>query len=1323
MNELNPLLTSDDYREHTEFWTERLELIEEDFRLRQNWQSYALPSDGAQLVVDLAVAKRASDLINELGRGKDTGVFVVVLAAVFHVLHVYSGAETLCADSPYLSSGDEQDGSVPLIFDYDGSLSVRAHLDRVRDLVAQSYTYQEFPLREFAAGTLDRNPPTSNVLVQSPGMHALIPVTVTGADYDLAINIDRDNGRLSVRLEGRKSVFSQQFLENFSRHLSRALAGLADLDAAIGTISLIDEAERHKLLEQWAWTRDEDRKLAANATVLDLFAEQVALAPEHSAIVTSEVEITYGDLDDKSTRLAQFLVSEFGVKGGDVIGVLSPRSELWVIALLGILKAGAVYLPLDPEYPEERLQFMMTDAEPRVLLIHSEYLSLVTELADTPMFALDLQLDELAPAPVSGRRASPDDVAYIIYTSGSTGQPKGVVLEHAGLANLVVHHVESFGFDATDRLTQFYAPSFDGSILEVFVALAAGGTLVMAPGEMIKDARQFSSYIAGQGVTTVNALPVYLAALDWENLPQVRRVISAGDQAKVETAQRLAQRLTYNNSYGPTEATVCAANYQVDPSITYGARIPVGRPLSNLAIYLLDDKLNLVPEGVVGEICISGIGLARGYLNRADLTAQAFVANPFAAGERLYRTGDLGVWLPDGNLELTGRKDTQVKVRGFRIELAEIEAQLLQPGEVNEAVVLVSEKQPGDKQLIAFVSGVAGLTGDTLRERLSATLPAYMVPANFVFLDRLPVNRNGKLDRRALAAMSLEPRARSAGYAPPENAVQETLVRIWSEVLGRDAVGIHDDFFELGGDSILVIQAVSSAHEAGLQHSTQQVFEHHTIAALANVVVDVQSAQQVRAEQGTLSGPLPLTPIQRWFFERNLQSRNHYNQSVMLEVPALVAPAVLEKALHLLIQHHDALRLRFVETGGVWEQFYAATEESSVFAVTDLSELPAASQDAAIKSEAARLQASLDLSHGPILRAQLFQGGAARPARFLVIIHHLAVDGVSWRILLEDFDAACRALQAGARAQFPPKTTSFRDWAMRLKELSESNSGNQDYWLNATRRQSSRVLLDYEAGPEANTVASQASATVALSEEATRNLLQEAPQAFNTHINDLLLTALLLTFQEWTGNAPLLVDLEGHGREDLIDGVDVSRTVGWFTSVYPLLLAAEPGAALTDTLKSVKEQIRAVPSRGIEYGIARYLSASQEYVEKLKSQPAAELVFNYLGQVDRLAGAEGDTKPLLDWESPEHAPDDPRSHVLEIEGVVLGSCLRLAWKYSRNLHARATIEQLANRYAAILQSLVDQCTNDQPGGFTPSDFPAARLDQETLNALIARIRG
>jgi amino acid adenylation domain-containing protein/non-ribosomal peptide synthase protein (TIGR01720 family) len=1316
MNELNTLLTSEEYSEHADFWERTLSLIEGDFRLRQPWQSYALPADEAGPIVhELTLDEQATGLLNELGRGKDEGVFVIITAFIFHVLRIYTGAKTIFADSPSFRTNAEQPGgSVPLVFEYDASLPLRAYLDRVRDLVAQCYTYQNFPVHEFAESHLNRCLPTTNVLIQLPGIHEPLP---DNGSYDLIISIDRGRN-MTIRLAGRASVLSAQFLDNFGRHLSNAVAGAGRLDLPIGSISVIDEAERNKLLESLAWTRGE---VQSSATVLDLFRERSASAPQRTAIAGSEVNVTYAELDDKSSRLAQFLISEHGVQRGDVIGVLAPRSELWVIALLGILKAGAVYLPLDPEYPEERIRFMMEDAGAKSLLLHSECLTIVTELMGTPMFALDLQLETLAPAAELSSRVAPEDAAYIIYTSGSTGHPKGVLLEHAGLVNMAVHHVESFGFDETDRLTQFYSPCFDGSILEVFVAFLSGATLVIARPEVIKDPQQFSSYIAAQGITTVNAPPMYLDALDWENLPQVRRVISAGDQAKAETARRLAENRAYNNSYGPTEATVCAANYQVDNSISYGNRIPVGRPLSNMAIYLLDDELNLIPEGVVGEICISGVGLARGYLNRDELTAKSFVVNPFVPGERLYRTGDLGVWLPDGNLEVAGRKDSQVKVRGFRVELGEIESQLLQQSAVQEAVVVLREELPGSKRLVAFVSPAVMLSGETLREYLKARLPAFMIPSSFVLLDRMPVNRNGKVDRKALADRPLDEPGRSSGYAPPETTVQVTLARIWGEVLGRENIGIHDNFFELGGDSIMIIQIVSSAYQEGLKLSAQQFYEHPTIAGLSNFAV--AAVERLPAEQGELAGPAPLTPAQLWFFERPVKRRRHYNQSVLLEVPSSIAPEVFEQATSLLLQHHDALRLRFSESNGVWEQHYAEAETKSPFAVTDLRGVESAAQTAIIESESAELQGSLDLSTGPTLRVHLFKLGDDRPSRLIFIIHHLAVDGVSWRILLEDFYTACHSLQAGIPVQFPPKTASLRDWGLRLLEFSKTDPVDWSYWLNKARWTATRLPTDYEVAPEKNIVASQASVTIELSEQETHNLLQEAPRAFNTQINEMLLTALLLVFQEWTEQPRLLVALEGHGREDLFGESDISRTVGWFTSLYPLLLETTAAESPTETLKSVKEQLRAVPLRGAGYGIARYLSADHSYIEKLKSQPPAEVLFNYFGQIDHLLASGGDWKLLPETNGPEHAGDELRSHLLEIEGVVYHGCLRMHWKYSRNLHSLATIERLAGRYAEVLRSLVDHCTKAEARSFTPSDFPAARLDQKTLDALVTRIQG
>jgi non-ribosomal peptide synthase protein (TIGR01720 family) len=880
-----------------------------------------------------------------------------------------------------------------------------------------------------------------------------------------------------------------------------------------------------------------------------------------------------------------------------------------------------------------------------------------------------------------------------------------------------VQHVEGFGFDETDRLTQFYSPCFDGSMVEVFVSLLCGGTLVLTRPELIKDPREFSAYIAEQGVTTVNAPPAYLDTLDWENLPLVRRVISAGDQANPETARRLAASRTLNNSYGPTEATVCATNYRFDPSAPSGSRVPVGRPLGNVGVYLLDDELNLVPEGAVGEVCISGVGLAKSYLNLEELTARAFVANPYVPGERLYRTGDLGVWLPDGNLELIRRKDTQVKVRGYRVELGEIEARLLQHADVKEAVVVVREETAGGKRLVAFVSPAGTVSADALFEYLKAGLPAYMLPSSIVLTDRMPLNRNGKVDRKALAAMTLEEEGRSSAYAPPETPAQETLARIWGEVLGREKVGIHDNFFELGGDSIMIIQIVSNAHLKGIRLSAGQVFKHRTIAELSHVAATTAGRSQ--ADQGLLRGPAPLTPAQFWFFTQPVNNRNHYNQSVTLEVPDTIAPDIFRQALGLLVEHHDALRLRFSRRDGVWQQFYAELEPEVPFAVTDLAGLPHAAQDALMEAEAAELQGSLDIGRGPTLRAQLFKLGQERPSRLLFIIHHLAIDGVSWRILFEDLYAACRSLREGLPARFPLKTSSVRDWAARLLEFVESGPADRHYWLSEARRAAPRLPSDYEA---ANTVASQASVTVELSEQETHDLLQKAPRAFDTQINEMLLTALLLVFQEWSGQPRLLVALEGHGREDLFDELDISRTVGWFTSLYPLLLEPAAGDSPTETLKSVKEQVRAVPLRGAGYGIGRYLSADRAYVEELEAQPPAEVLFNYFGQIDHILAADMGWKLLPTSGGHEHAPDEPRSHLLEVEGIVHGRRLRLTWKYSRNRHAPATIGRLAARYAEVLRSLIERCAMTETRGFTPSDFPAARLDQKTLDALITRLQ-
>jgi amino acid adenylation domain-containing protein/non-ribosomal peptide synthase protein (TIGR01720 family) len=1309
MNELNTLITSEESQEHTEFWKKTLDSVGGDFRLRPNWRSYAAGArENAEheVVLDESTAL----FVEQSARGKDLGVFVIVLAGVSHLIRIYSGSHTILVDSPPLRLNGESGGyagAVPLVTEIEDDGTVRSHMNRVRAVVSDSYTYQDFPIERVATVLLrQKGRPSTNVLVRLPRMHA--PVAGTEF-YDLTIDIQRDAG-LRIRLQGRSGVFSFDYLRQFGRHLANLLSGYRQADLRLADVPVIDAAERAQLLSE-----NTGPSGTIGETALGMFRHRAEQAPGAIALAIGQKRLTYLQLDECSNRLAHFLRDEYGLKRGDVVGVLCDRSELWVIALLAILKAQGVYLPVDPEYPEERIRFMAEDASARVLLVHSQYLSRLTELYTTPMFALDFQLDTLeTPATAPDGEARLEDAAYIIYTSGSTGQPKGVVLEHRGLANMVWHHIKAFGIGSSDRLSQFYAPSFDSSLFEVFVALASGATLVMTSRETIKDPAQFSECIRAYGVTTLTAPPVFLSTLDRQKMGTVKRIVSAGDNARVEDALDFARSLAYYNSYGPTEASVCVTHYRVDAGVAYGSRIPIGRPIHNTYLLLLDESLRLVPKGCIGEICIGGASLARGYLNRADLTEAAFVVHPFEPGARLYRTGDLGVWLPDGNLELVGRRDTQVKIRGYRIELGEIEAVLSQHPEVNSAAVVAREDQPGDRRLVAYVSSAQSPTGAALREYLKHRLPEFMIPSVFVVLAEMPLTANGKIDRKSLPDPKNEA-GDASSYAPPENPMQERLARIWSEVLGVPGIGIHDNFFELGGDSILIILTVSRANKQGIRITPQQIFERQTVAALSEIALDTKD---VTADQAPVTGSAPLMPMQRWFFSQPLEERHHYNQSVMLGLPDDLDEGTLREAARSLIEHHDALRLRFVEQDGGWRQEHAPADEADEDVPFGAS---FADEEAEVQAKAAQLQASLNISEGPLLRIHLFRSARGRSSRLLFIVHHLVVDGVSWRILFEDFDTACRQLSQGQDVSLPPRTTSFQAWAHRLEEFAQTDFEGLGYWTADSLSHAARLPVDRAVPPERNTVSTAAEVTSLFDEEHTRSLLHEAPQAFNTHIDDILLTALLLAFREWTGDSRLLVDLEGHGREDLFEDMDLSRTVGWFTALYPVRLEADPKASQVDALKSVKEQLRAVPLHGLGYGLARYLRNDGKVRERLIANPPAEVLFNYLGQTDRILAAGTGWKPVLDFNSPEQSPGTRRSHLLEVTGIVFDGCLRMTWNYTAEIHDRSSIERLANRFSEILVSLIETCRSSPQRGFTPSDFPAARIDQKTLDALVAGI--
>ena len=752
--------------------------------------------------------------------------------------------------------------------------------------------------------------------------------------------------------------------------------------------------------------------------------------------------------------------------------------------------------------------------------------------------------------------------------------------------------------------------------------------------------------------------------------------------------------------------------------------VPIGRPIANTEAYILDERLRPLPIGVTGELYLGGAGLARGYLNQPAETAARFVPHPLTneANARLYRTGDLARYWPNGQIEFVGRADEQVKLRGFRIELGEIETVLRRHSGIDEAVVLAREDKPGFKRLVAYVVRKSRNTPTVvqLQEHVKEQLPEYMLPSVLVMLEQLPLTPNGKVDRRALPAPEEAASERGPAYAAPRTEIERALAAIWQDVLRVERVGIYDNFFAYGGDSILSIQIVARARQVGLQLTPKQLFQAQTIAELASVIPATRST--AHAEQGRAHGEVRLTPIQRWFFEQDLADRNHFNQSLLLRVPHELNVPLLRQAITHLLEHHDALRLRFTQQDGGWRQFYSASNGATLFTEIDLSGLDEEAQRLAIEAEASRSQRSLNLSEGPLLRVVLWKLGEGRANRLLIVAHHLVVDGVSWRILLEDLQCICEQLQRGEKVQLPLKTSSYKEWADRLHEYAQSQAVTAElpYWLTTTSHTAERLPVDVSGGINRKEFARHVS--VELDQADTEALLKELPVAYRTEINDALLTSLALAVRTWGGGRTLLLEFEGHGREEIDADVDVTRTVGWFTTHYPVRLSPGNEANRLTALLRIKEQLRSIPGGGIGYGLLRWMRHDDEITQQLREAARPEIKFNYLGQMDQSFNADSGFTMATESGGEAHGKDGSREHVLEITAGVLHGRLTIRVVYGEQLHRRETIERLAGLYVSELRALIHLCRTASASSYIPSDFPAAQLNQNELDKFLVALK-
>lgn len=1298
------------------------------------------------------IDRQIYERVKQLSRRQGCTPFMFLFAAYAAYLYRLTRQEDCVIGIP--TSGRSLEGSeslvgycvnlTPVRLSFDQHVSWGEHLARVKQELLDAYEHQDYP---FATLVKKLNPPRdasrSPIVSVTFNMDRHVPVPplyklegslltppLRYTKFDLSMNIIEVNGELLVDLDYNADLFDEATIERMLGHYQTLLQGvITQAESPLWSLPLLTETERQDLLS------------ARNATEMPYpldscyhhhFEVQAVRTPLALAVQAGTYRLTYQQLDERANRLAAFLLQQ-GATRGSLIAICMPRCPEMVVALLGILKTGGAFLPLDQAFPRERMAYMLQDAQARIVLTHSSLVQQIP-LEGCLGVCLDRDWPEIEPyscAPVQ-HEANGDDLAYLIYTSGSTGRPKGVLVPHRGLLNYLLWCVDAYGAARGRGAPVQSSIAADAIFPSLFAPLLVGKAVFLLPQEQPLEALQELLQTEG-GFSLMKITPSQLEVLT-QHLPEqdasgwVGTLVVGAEALRgdiLDFWQRNTQGTVVLNEYGPTETVVGCSIYHIPANQFVRGAVPIGLPIANTQFYVLDEWMQPVPVGVPGELYIGGIGVAWGYLHRPEQTASVFVPDPFSSqsGARLYKTGDLVRLLSDvqANIEFIGRKDQQVKIRGYRVELGEIEACLVEHPTVESAVVMAHERERNNRQLVAYIlpqpAALEIANPAVLKEYLQQRLPDYMVPAAYVFVECWPLTATGKIDLRALPTPERNNYKLTSLSVEPRNETELRLVQIWRQVLGVPQIGIYDNFFASGGDSILAFQISSRAAEAGLLLSAKDLFIHQTIAELAAVASTAGSALPSIAEQGQVSGTVLLTPIQHWFLSQELLDPQYYNQAVLLEVRHPLNLAHLTRAANEVIKHHDVLRSLFLHTESGWQQVIAEYKEQGEIHCIDLADLSSTDLPRAIEVAAGEIQAGLKLEKGPLFQIALFLCGPHRPQRLLLVAHHLVIDGISWRILLEDLQTVYQQANNGQPISLPPKTTSFQQWSQGLQRyvLHDDFGKELSYWQDMARITAPLLPIDRKRGQ--NTVSSARTICVALSEEETQALLHEAPAAYRTQINDLLLTALVQAIGDWTGNTSVLLALEGHGREDVLEQVDLSRTVGWFTSLFPLYLSLEGEEDTATTLKKIKEQLRRVPQYGFGYGLARYLAQDQELVASLRTIPDAQISFNYLGQFNTLEDETALFTLAKESSGQNEGARNLRPYVLEVNGRVLGGQLNLEWTYSTMLHKASTINGLAQSYLAYLREIICHCTRPENRGYTPSDFPNAGVSQEQLDHL------
>lgn len=1275
------LLTDKAHKPMFDFWKNQSVLFEEGFFLmnRQNKSESSLFPE-----MTFVMPQGTHESIQKLSGNNSNAAFVCMLTALGIVLRTYENNRKVVINTPLFkrnqTSDIQQNQTIPLAFVIDNERTIKDQLGIVQHTIKSSYEFQNFPV-DFIRNEYNNDFGKSNLLFSFIGVHE----EKNNDEFDLSIRADFSANQTEIIFRFKDGFITKNQLDAFVGHWSNVLQSFSDTTQVIKNIKLLSLEEEINVVESFNSRKENFFENESEATIISLFRKQVVQTPDKKAVIFNDNVLTYTELDEASNQLAKLLVDDYGLKKEDRVGIMMERSEWLIVSMIAIMKAGAAYIPIDPAYPEERKKYILADAAPKLLLTKSDYLFEIDYFGGN-LFAIDLQFDfDRNTSHSAYALAEPQNLAYIIYTSGSTGNPKGVAIEHRSIANSLVYRKKYCNVCSEDVSLQLPSFSFDSSVLDIFTPLVSGATVVMLEESKKTDPVYLIEKIKKHGITTMIAVPSQYKALLYafgEEMKGLRFVTVAGESTNNDLLELHFDTLPQTklfNEYGPTENAVCSTIVE----LTRNQPITIGHPLANTAVYIIDDNQKALPVGVAGEIAVAGVGIARYYINRPELTATKFVENPFGSSEKMYLTGDIGRWTSEGNIEFLGRKDFQVKIRGFRIELEEVEAQLLSHDSVNLAVVQAREDATGAKYLSAYVTTNENIDTNILKEYLKGLLPEYMVPAYITCLDAFPLTPNQKIDRKVLP----DPIAMNTNLLiEPTSPNEIMLAEIWGDVLGTTRIGIGSNFFDMGGDSIKAIQIAARIHKAGYRLEVKDIFKNPTLGEQAAFLENINLI-----EKKNTWGIVPITPNQ---YKSTLT--NDYLTGTYVKVKVFVSTKEIDiskatKALRAVKQANEALNIIFrIENDKLIQECLEKIEDVSLEnrgEVTDIS--------VAVSDNLSQI-ANDSLIGKPLFWAEIYYD--SRQEYIVFYAHQAIFDEESWGILLEDFTDC----YSGSKDLV--KKSSFKNWAEQVFLFSQGEEVQQEigYW----KKQAVKVEM---AKWKAETKIASKPATVGFSmgRDVTNDILPKANKMFRTNTQQLLLVAYSMSLNDIFGINNESFELETSSKF-AFHGDSDARGIGNFNSCYPVCLPYDATKKMTLQVKNIKELLNNVPHEGVGFEILEdFLVVSGEAASYRRANWGLTYMdYSSLKNYDFILEKNASLKL-----NTVHRKVSKKINIIVNQFEDTLECTIL---YDTESLSSETIELFKKRFEYNFLKIIVHCATQETEELSPSDFGQTDLSIEEL---------